>query len=176
MVSGSGGGAGGRRGRRGTHLGDELEEGAERRVVDELRLELGTVVGGERAEPAVGGDVLLGHHVGERGAELGRRLEELARRLLVLLALEVREPRRHLELAGEHDGVRRVGGRLGLRDVVGDVGEVAHVHLQGGERAVRRAARGDGVMWRRRCEAAHVRTETRMTLRHIVMMCFDVVQ
>ena len=67
----------------GTHLGDELEEGAERRVVDQLRLELGAVVGGEGAEPAVGGDVLLGHHVGERGAELGRRLEELARRLLV---------------------------------------------------------------------------------------------
>ena len=75
--------AGREAGKAGTHLGDELEEGAERRVVDELRLELGAVVGGERAEPAVGGDVLLGHHVGERGAELGRRLEELARRLLV---------------------------------------------------------------------------------------------
>ena len=99
-------------------------------------------------------------------------------RLLVLLALEVREPRRHLELPGEHDGVRRVGGRLGLRDVVGDVGEVAHVHLDGGaggEQSVGR--RLEGMEWLRRgCEVAHVRTETRMTLRHIVMMCFDVVQ
>ena len=133
-------------GKAGTHLGDELEEGAERRVVDELRLELGAVVGGEGAEPAVRGDVLLGHHVGERGAELGRRLEELARRLLVLLALEVREPRRHLELPREHDGVRRVGGRLGLRDVVGDVGEVAHVHLYrgvGGEKS--EGSQGEGM-------------------------------
>ena len=159
----------------GTHLGDELEEGAERRVVDQLRPELGAVVGGERAEPAVRGDVLLGHHVGERGAELGRRLEELARRLLVLLALEVREPRRHLELAGEHDGVRRVGGRLGLRDVVGDVGEVAHVHLEGGVGG-EQSVGSQMQWWRRGCEVAHVRTETRMTLRHIVMMCFDVVQ
>ena len=156
-MSGRGGGGREEGGRRaGTHLGDELEEGAERRVVDELRLELGTVVGGERAEPAVGGDVLLGHHVGERGAELGRRLEELARRLLVLLALEVGEPRRHLELPREHDGVRRVGGRLGLRDVVGDVGEVAHVHLEGGERAVRsgwyaRCSGGDAGVKRRMC-------------------------
>ena len=57
-----------------THLGHELEEGAEVGVVDDLGLELGAVEGGQRTERTVGRNVLReGTAEGRGGAEAVQR-------------------------------------------------------------------------------------------------------
>mmetsp|Transcript_22307 Transcript_22307/g.45574 ORF Transcript_22307/g.45574 Transcript_22307/m.45574 type:complete len:231 (-) Transcript_22307:53-745(-) len=110
-----------------SHLGHQLEEGAEVGVVDHLGLELRSVEGRQCAQRAVDRHVLRREDLLERAAQLGAALEELAGRQLVLFGLEMPQAGGGAELAHQYRvGATRVS-RLRLRDVVGDVREVAHV-------------------------------------------------